>query len=98
MDTIPTSDDRDLHDVTGEAPFCILDPDGAHVWWFHDCNGGVKYGMHTHRSAVMLPTGGKYGWTLVSANPLHIEPSILCVPPEGCGTHGFFRDGKWVPC
>lgn len=33
-------------------------------------------------------------WTLVSMDPLHIEPSVLC---RGCGHHGFVRDGAWVP-
>ncbi len=33
-------------------------------------------------------------WTVVSADPLHLEPSILCTV---CGDHGFIRDGRWVP-
>jgi hypothetical protein len=33
-------------------------------------------------------------WTLVSRDPLHIEPSLLC---QLCGDHGFIRDGAWVP-
>jgi hypothetical protein len=32
--------------------------------------------------------------TLVSEDPLHIEPSLLC-PDPACGLHGFIRDGKW---
>lgn len=32
---------------------------------------------------------------IVSRDPLHIEPSILC--SEGCGFHGWVRAGKWVP-
>ncbi len=31
-------------------------------------------------------------WTLVSRDPLHLEPSVAC----HCGDHGFIRDGKWV--
>jgi hypothetical protein len=31
---------------------------------------------------------------LISEDPLHIEPSLLC---EFCGDHGFIRDGRWVP-
>lgn len=96
-DVIPGPDDRDLLPVTGEPPNCILDPDGVHVWWFHDCDAGVKYGMKANRNPVMLPTGGEHGWTLVEASPLHVEPSIFCMPPEGCGTHGFFRHGEWIP-
>lgn len=29
---------------------------------------------------------------LVSASPLHIEPSLLC---EFCDEHGYIRDGLW---
>ena len=32
-------------------------------------------------------------WQLVSREPLHLEPSLLCV----CGAHGFIRGGKWIP-
>lgn len=34
-------------------------------------------------------------WTVVSYDPLHLEPSLLCM---ACGSHGFIREGKWVPC
>lgn len=32
-------------------------------------------------------------WQLVSLEPLHVEPSLLC---RACGDHGFIRDGRWV--
>lgn len=32
-------------------------------------------------------------WDLVSMDPLHLEPSLLCTV---CNDHGFIRDGKWV--
>ena len=32
-------------------------------------------------------------WELVSIDPLHIEPSILC---HTCGDHGWIRNGQWV--
>jgi hypothetical protein len=31
-------------------------------------------------------------WTLVSRNPFHLEPSLLC---RLCGDHGFIRNGAW---
>lgn len=34
------------------------------------------------------------GWQLVSLDPLTLAPSLLC---RVCGTHGFIRDGKWMP-
>lgn len=36
---------------------------------------------------------GTSGHTLVSREPLHLEPSLLW---QCCGLHGFVRDGKWV--
>lgn len=34
-------------------------------------------------------------WDLVSEDPLHVEPSLLC---RTCGDHGWIRNGLWVPC
>jgi hypothetical protein len=34
-------------------------------------------------------------WELVSREPMHVEPSILC---GRCGWHGFLRNGAWEPC
>lgn len=31
---------------------------------------------------------------LISEDPLHLEASLLC--PQGCGAHGFVREGQWV--
>jgi hypothetical protein len=39
-------------------------------------------------------SAGQPHWQLVSEDPLHLEPSLLC---RACGDHGFVRDGKWVP-
>jgi len=56
----------------------------------------------THPGCSYEPNGetgswipvGEDGWTQMSAEPLHLEPSLLC---RLCGDHGFIRDGKWVP-
>lgn len=37
---------------------------------------------------------GDRNWRLISLDPLHIEPSLLC---RTCGNHGYIHDGKWVP-
>ena len=35
-------------------------------------------------------------WTLVSLDPLHLDPSVACAThPEH---HGWIRDGRWIPC
>lgn len=77
----------------------VLDPDGDHVWFWHRCNhGGIRDdGRVTGGIDVveteqhLLPNGP---WTIVSRDPLHIEPSILC---GACGFHGFIRSGRWEP-
>jgi len=47
---------------------------------------------HTWRIAPLLQIG--HGHEVLSTHPLHIEASILC---DDCGTHGWVRDGEWVP-
>ena len=49
----------------------------------HWCIGGFVWDSPTEPN-----------WQLVSMEPLHVEPSILC---HSCGDHGFIRDGKWIP-
>lgn len=53
------------------------------------CAGGVTFDGEVQRKVV--PDKGR--WRVVSWEPLHIEPSVLC---RGCGDHGFIRAGKWV--
>lgn len=53
------------------------------------CVGGVTFDGEVQR--LIHPKVAK--WTLVSDEPLHIEPSVLC----SCGDHGWIRDGRWVP-
>ena len=33
-------------------------------------------------------------WDVLSWEPLTLSPSLLC---KACGSHGFIRNGKWVP-
>lgn len=77
-----------------------LDPDGAHVWWYHSCSftglepdGKVagRISVSTDTEATMLPNGP---WRVVSREPLTLQPSILC---KECGCHGFITSGRWVP-
>lgn len=48
------------------------------------CRGGIYW--------VQIREGAPI-WTLVSLDPLHVEPSLLC---RRCGSHGFIRGGTWV--
>lgn len=49
------------------------------------CAGTVTFGDPGHDST------GRAHWSLMSLDPLHVEPSILC----SCGRHGFVRAGRW---
>lgn len=43
-----------------------------------------------------IPLNTTHGWKVESWEPLTLSPSLLCMRKE-CGTHGFIREGKWVP-
>jgi hypothetical protein len=68
----------------------ILHPKGPiHNGAYEDipeCMGGITFNIP---EAANL-TGPK--WDLVSLDPIHVEPSVLC----DCGDHGWIRNGKWV--
>ncbi len=72
-----------------ETPHCTLSDDGTHFLWRHNC-----VDSEFDHIPGRLPLGGPGGWTLEQQEPLTISPSILC---HACGTHGFFREGKWMP-
>lgn len=60
---------------------------GLHLWWVHDKTPG-----HACSIGRIVFGGGHHG--LVSRDPLTIEGSLLCLT---CKTHGFIREGRWVP-
>jgi hypothetical protein len=82
---------------TGEGPTFALDtsdPEGPLVWWFHDCTmflgeNGAPIPARVHARLPISPPG----WALLSADPLTLDPSILC---HRCQTHGYIRNGAWV--
>jgi hypothetical protein len=65
-----------------DDPQFLLDDDGLHVWFKHQCGSGT--------STTMLP---RPPWFVLSPLPLTVAPSVHC---KRCGTHGFITDGKWV--
>lgn len=54
------------------------------------CAGGIMFDL----PGVADAFPGRPLWTLVSADPLTVSPSLLC----SCGSHGLIQGGKWVPC
>lgn len=81
-----------------------LDDDGRHVWFQHHCtareswkptpdpDGGPPYEWNP--CSAMLPLYAD-GWTLVSADPITVTPSVQC---GACGCHGYITNGEWVSC
>jgi hypothetical protein len=89
--------DRDLNPQYADRP--DIEKLGAQIahpsrpdaqCWLPDYEGGVGGVMFDIPGAEHFP-GAK--WQLVSWEPLHIEPSVLC---RACGDHGYIRDGRWV--
>ena len=84
--------------MSREPEVCLADY-GRHILWSHECITFVTNGSGTWEQApewvpdVMLPISTPNGWTVESTEPLTVSPSILC---GLCGTHGFWRDGRWV--
>jgi hypothetical protein len=57
---------------------------GRNIFWLHRCTRGLVLGTINVTKPIH---------TLVSEDPLHVEPSILC---SECGDHGHLREGRWV--
>jgi len=79
----------EVHQLTPEIAYGWVpehlraDPDDPNPWFWHWCSQQGRW------MAQAAPDH-----TLVSAQPLHLEPSLLW---PCCGTHGFVRGGEWIP-
>lgn len=78
-------DDRNQYRVVSEhgEPIGVV---WAHIRPDRDewCRGSALWKRRDHGST----------WILVSLDPIHVEPSLLC---RVCGAHGFLRAGGWTP-
>ena len=77
-------------------PLAIRDTirDGVSEWRFsHVCNPPRRPDMNVRIAPLLTNVGQPGGHQIISSDPIHIEPSILC---DDCGIHGFVRYGKWV--
>lgn len=78
----------------------LLHKNGATGLW---CMGGAMYDIpQAQRYRTKRADGTmSHVWQLLSREPLHVEPSLLCKAPSGpngelCGDHGWIRGGRWV--
>lgn len=77
----------DVHQLTPDIAYGWPrneDPrdDEPNPWFWHWCPPQGRWNG-----------AGTSNHTLVSREPLHLEPSLLW---SCCGTHGFVRDGQWI--
>lgn len=76
---------------------CPYDLGDGRAWgWITNKPSGRKDIFYLHRcieGQLQLGTINTSIHQLVSEDPLHIEPSILCT---ACGDHGFIRGGVWA--
>lgn len=73
---------------------------------WHECISGINHKQLAQDNTDSgVSAGGVYfenapayvkgpRWQLVNADPLTINPSVLC---RTCGLHGWIREGRWVP-
>lgn len=70
------------------------DPDGSPFVWYA-CPHFTRYATDEAYDAgglARLPRGLR-GWNVVTELPLTVAPSLAS---QGCGCHGWIRNGKWV--
>lgn len=97
-----TDPDMEMRDL-GHGVYCTNVSDHKDNWigileW-HECvaaqnntDSGLSAGGVYFQNAPENVQGAR--WQLVTAEPLTINPSVLC---GTCGLHGFIREGRWVP-
>lgn len=79
----------------------VVDVDGNWVainqWHIDPATGEecVGFVLFDTPEANLVSSSKSPHWELVSTEPLHLEPSLLC---RRCNDHGFIRDGAWEPC
>jgi hypothetical protein len=78
---------------------------GSDIYWSRIADGDAGIFQPDHHGSVIVwhwCTAGEDGrWaasgtrlhTVVSLDPVHLEPSLLF---RCCGVHGFLRQGRWV--
>ena len=75
-------------------PLAVRDviEDGENLWRFSHVCESPRRGTTLRIAPALSNVGQPGGHQIISTDPLHIEPSILC---EDCGIHGWVRNGQW---
>lgn len=77
----------------GHDVFILWDNDGSGLSWHHPaCRAWatLRFQPDPKSTGHKLVRGDRDDHTVLT-----IDGSLLC--PMGCGTHGFIRDGRWIP-
>lgn len=80
-----------LTKLTDDIFFGWLDREANPFFW-HWCPTYAELPEEKTVSGGWIGAGTS-AHTLVSREPLHLEPSLLW---QCCGMHGFVREGKWI--
>lgn len=78
----------EVHQLTPDIAYgwpphdLVADPEDNNPWFWHWCSTSNRWMGQ-----------GTLNHTLVSREPLHMEPSLLWAC---CGVHGFVRNGEWI--
>lgn len=78
--------------LTGKIYYGWLAKEATPMFW-HWC-AALADVSDEHTVTGRWVAAGTSAHTLISREPLHLEPSLLW---NCCGLHGFVRDGKWIP-
>lgn len=82
---------QEVHPLTPDIAYgwpqaeMTTDPDDPNPWVWHWCPTSGEAGRWTCAATS--------AHTLVTREPLHLEPSLLW---HCCGTHGWIRNGQWT--
>lgn len=76
----------------GDYPICVWHWCDKSGWRVRAAAQGYEV-VEDAMSPAWLPASAS-AHTLVSLDPLHLEPSVYW--PDCCGLHGWIRDGQWV--
>lgn len=86
--------DEGEHDIGDGVTITLVEHQGEIVGLqeaHKDDSGNVCSGFVGFDGPHAVVGGPK--WTVQSANPLTLAPSIRC---RSCGHHGYIRNGRWV--